>query len=319
MLRYRVGGVELRSDLPLSLLPAAPEGSDLGARLALAISGEALGEPARWLYHDHFEDMSEPWRGVGAMARPGAYLVRLYRLADFLLEGERACVHMQEGTSEGTVETLFLEQVLPLWWSLLGRPCLHASAVALRRGGEWRGVAFAGRSGSGKSSLATSFAAGARGALLSDDCLAIEVEGGEVIAQAGARAVRLRDDSARAFFESAAIGERSIDGGKRRIEVMAAGAGERAPSGGVPLARVYMLEPGGEVARVVRLRGRDAVARLAGCFFRIDPGDVGRLPDELAMLEAIAARTVVATLEVPRRFEALAEVRAVIDEDLANG
>ena len=65
------------------------------------------------------------------------------------------------------------------------------------------------------------------------------------------------------------------------------------------------------------LRPRDAVARLAACFFRIDPDDRGRLTGELDLLDQIAARVAVVALDVPRRFDALAEVRATIEADLA--
>ena len=85
----------------------------------------------------------------------------------------------------------------------------------------------------------------------------------------------------------------------------------------LPLARFYVLEPAAGEARATRLRPRDALARLATHLFRIDPEDSGRLPAELALLERVAARVRVVRLEVPRRFDALGEVRAVIAADLA--
>jgi hypothetical protein len=225
--------------------------------------------------------------------------------------------------SSGVVEPLFLEQALPLWLSMLGRPCLHASAVAWGEGDRACAIAFAGRSGSGKSTLATKLAsssvepldpahprAGNPGGLLADDCLALQIEGDRLLAFPGHRAVRLLEDSAHALFADAAVGELSLDGSKRRVDVPAA---DRA----LPLARFYVLEPATSGARATRFRPRDALARIATHLFRIDPEDYGRLPAELDLLERVAARVRVVRLEVPRSYDALDEVRAVIAADLA--
>lgn len=327
---------------------ASAPGED-AASLLLSVASGPFGEPDRWLYTERFTETSEPWRAVGVVG--GRYLVRLFGHADFLLDrGARsACVHVAPGAAIEAVEPLFLEQVLPLLWSLVGTPCLHASAVAWGDGADACAIAFAGRSRSGKSTLAGSLAgtdAGARegdaadagaadesgavgaagtsesgagvtgvGApveLLSDDCTVVEVAGDRVLAHPGHRSVRLLADSAEALFASAVAGERALDGEKRRVAL-------RGGSRAVPLVRIYLLEaaaPSSGAPIVTPVRARDAVALLAGCLFRIDPEERSRLADELALLERIAARTVVARLSVPRRFEALAQVRAVIAADL---
>jgi hypothetical protein len=322
VLFYRVGGVLLRSELAFaSLLPAAfaegPQGSSAplpADSIALLAAEGPFGEPERWLYNERFEDTADPWRAVGVLG--GRYLVRLFDLADFLLDrGERtARVFLAPGAPVDVVEPLFLEQALPLFLSLVGRPCLHAGAVAWGEGEGARAIAFAGRSGSGKSTLASSLAApqgdasGPAAALLADDCLAIELAADRVLAHPGHRSVRLLADSAAALFASASAGEASIDGGKRRLDLR---GGTRV----LPLARIYLLEIGA-APRVTVLRPRDAVAQLAACLFRIDPEDRSRFAEELALLDRIAARTVVARLAVPRRFEALAGVRAALAADL---
>lgn len=305
---YRIGGALLRSDLQLpSLVPAAPAPD--GPSLALRAASAPFGEPERWLYTERFEETSAPWRAVGILG--GQYLVRLFGHADFLLDrAERSArVHVAPGAAAFTVEPLFLEQVMPLLWSLVGVPCLHASAVAWGEGEAVRAAAFAGRSRSGKSTLAGSLAA-ATSALLADDCTVIELAGDHVLAHPGHRSVRLLADAAEALFASATAGETSIDGAKRRLDL-------RGGSRALPLARIYLLEEAAaEVPRITPVRPRDAVALLAGCLFRIDPEDRSRLAGELALLEAVAERTIVARLAVPRRFEALPAVRAAIAEDL---
>lgn len=320
MFLYHVGGALLRSDLPLlSLLPAAERDAQAAPperSLALIAEDAPLGEPDRWLYTERFPDTSEPWRAVG-VAPGGRRLVRLFGHADFLLDRDARAVRVFAfaAAPPAAIEPLFLEQVLPLFWSLLGRPCLHAGAVARGAGEAARAAAFAGRSGSGKSTLASCLAA-AGGRLLADDCLVIEPAGEGVLAHPGHRAVRLLADSAQALFASPTAGEPSADGSKRRLDLPA-----RAPSSArpVPLARIYVLEPldaAASAPRIEALRPRDAVAHLAASLFRIDPADRSRLPDELALLLDVASRTVVARLGVPRRYDALPAVRDAIAADL---
>lgn len=77
--------------------------------------------------------------------------------------------------------------VLAVALALRGRPPLHASAVATHAGA----VAFAGPSGAGKTTLAAmACAAGAH--LLSDDTLALELDGDVITAAPGSTQLRLR-------------------------------------------------------------------------------------------------------------------------------
>lgn len=310
MFRYSACGVELRSDVPLPSLALASAREAHEPHLALRTSAVPFEEPSRWLYNERIEETQEPWRAVGLS--PSGYLVRLFGRADFFLAhgSHEARVFVAAGAAAAVVEPLFLEQALPLWLSLLGRPCLHASAVVWGEGDSARIIAFAGRSRSGKSTLATSLAGA--GGLISDDCLVMEVVGERVLAHPSHRAVRLLGDSAQALFASPTAGELSADGAKRRLDVHGA-------SRTLPLARIYMLEPAFAAARVSPLGARDAVARLATHFFRIDPEDHSRLPGELDLLEKVAARTTIARLEVPRRFDALPETHAAIAADLRDG
>ena len=343
MLRYSVWGVELGSDVRLPSLRPADQDPSLDRHgplplLRLVQSAEPLGDPPLWLYTEMLGETTRPWRAVGLSDR--GYFVRLFGAVDFLLEGlapapgddgvprvaqdllrskaragapaiARFFVHPE--AEIGVVEPLFLEQALPLWLSLLGRPCLHASAVAWGEGDRAQAIAFAGRSGSGKSTLATRLAASSAngGGLVSDDCLVLEIQGDRLLAHPGHRAVRLLDDSAHALFADPSVGDLSLDGMKRRIDV-------RAADLPLPLTRFYTLEPGAPRARVTSLRPRDALARLATHLFRVDPEDYRRLPAELDLLDRMAARVTVKRLEVPRSYDALDEVRAVIAEDLAS-
>ncbi|MBK8252188.1 MAG: hypothetical protein IPK82_05915 [Polyangiaceae bacterium] len=309
MFWYSVGGIQLRSEIALVSLPFAANAEPSKKEISLELRQLELGEPDRWLYNEEAPDTGEPWRAVGTLG--ANYLVRLFGFADFLLEkaARRVTVSVARGGELGAVEPLFLEQVLPLFWSLVGEPCLHASAVLWGEGEMAQAVAFAGRSRSGKSTLASALAGA--GGLLSDDCLVVELGDGCVWAHPGTRSVRLLADSAKALFLSESAGEVSADGSKRRVEV-----GSHVYA--VRLARVYLLKPvaPNEPAQIEGLGWRDAVAQLAGCAFRINPEDAESLALELRTLDEIAMKTAVKTLAVPRRYDAFDEVRNVIAQDL---
>jgi hypothetical protein len=101
----------------------------------------------------------------------GGYLLRFPQLADFLVSADACtvtCIPVPE-VPEGTARHLYLNQVLPLVLSKLGKLVFHASAVEIGS----HAVAFVGESGRGKSTLAASFAvSGCR--FLTDDGLVVE-------------------------------------------------------------------------------------------------------------------------------------------------
>lgn len=320
MHRYAVWGFELQSTLRLPSLrpadPIPPPGAsqfpfDPRRILTFYESPSPFGEPDRWIVTEMLGSSTQKWRAVGAS--PRGYVVRLFGAVDFLLERDASTAHffVDPGASIGVVEPLFLEQALPLWLSSLGCPCLHASAVAWGEGEGACAIAFSGRSGAGKSTLATMLASRAQG-LIADDCLPLEIVGDQLLAHPGHRAVRLLPDSAAAIFSDPRAGDLSLDGAKRRIDVPAA---DQA----LPLTRLYALEPSEDVARVTRLRPRDALGTLATHLFRVDPEDASRLPGELDLLARLTERVRVARLHVPRRYDALDDVRKAIADDLADG
>ncbi len=312
---YFAFGWGIESDVPFASLPNGALGPWRPEQtLRLRRQNGPLEEPERWLYSERFAETNEPWRGVGATAN--GYLIRLFGFADFRLQKgslEAQFVVAHEAAVE-SIEPLFLEQVLPLWWGILGRTCLHASAIV------WptlqKIVAFAGPSGSGKSTLAASLAS--EGGLISDDCLVLDFVAKEVFAYPGSKAVRLLSDSAGALFSDVTAGELSTDGVKRRVLM-------EASKEAFPLAKIYLLEDGkhAEVGlsegtpNIVSLRGREALGRLASCYFRLDPEDKSRLGEELETLAQVTSRVPMATLHVPRVFAALGRAKALIETDLA--
>ena len=128
------------------------------------------------------------------------YMLRFPDLADFEVsrDGRIATGWAAPGVSLGTVEHLYLNQVLPLALSRQGLLLLHASAVAF----DGIGVVFAGESGRGKSTLAASFATtGAR--FLTDDGLQLDWLDGQCQITPSHPSVRLWEDSQEALIPQA--------------------------------------------------------------------------------------------------------------------
>ena len=122
----------------------------------------------------------------------GGYLLRFPDLADFRVsaDGLEVTGFPVPGVSESTSQHLYLNQVLPLVLSKLGKLVFHASAVEVPGGA----VAFAAESGRGKSTLAASFAVnGFR--FLTDDGLVLEPVADGYQVQPSHPSIRLWEDS----------------------------------------------------------------------------------------------------------------------------
>ena len=120
-------------------------------------------------FHEYVFDDGTVWT---EFFRTGdGYLLRFPDLADFEVsaDGTEVVAHPVDGTDAATIEHLYINQLVPLALSRQGHPAFHASAVTMPRGV----VAFLGKSGMGKSTLAASFAL-RDASFLTDDSLIIE-------------------------------------------------------------------------------------------------------------------------------------------------
>jgi len=120
------------------------------------------------------------------------YLLRFPELADFDVsaDGTEVVAHPVEGTDEATIEHLYINQMVPLALSRQGKPSFHASVVTVADGS----VAFLGKTGMGKSTLAASFALN-EAAFLTDDSLLIEEQDHQCLAMPSHASLRLWEDS----------------------------------------------------------------------------------------------------------------------------
>src|SRR5262245_62128690 len=150
-----------------------------------------------------------------AFARtPDGYLLRFPALADFAVSpgARRVVCRPRRGLPAATLRHLLLDQVLPLALSA-ERLVLHASAVHVPGFGA---VAFIGRTGRGKSTLAAALALPGC-ALLTDDCLVIGERGGRVSVWPSYPGVRLWADAAAALGNPAPASALAHYTRKRRL------------------------------------------------------------------------------------------------------
>lgn len=247
--------VRLRACQAADIDAAWPEGAERVAE------EHPDGEPTRTID----AHVQAGWR----LAAPGWGFARVAR------DG-RAIDCAREGAADWRWQRFLVGRALPFAAVASGLEVLHAGAVE-RDGGA---LAFTGPSGIGKSSVvAALLRAGA--ALLSDDALAVEDAGAEVLAHPGPGALALRD--AEAARGSALVGDDAGAGGGKHYRALAPAS---AP---VPLRRLVFLrraDTGGVSVRP--LRG-GAAAAILGALFAPEIVTRERLAGQLDLVARIAA------------------------------
>lgn len=186
------------------------------------------------------------------------YLLRFFDAGQATISRQLDHVTWQSHTTSppDLMPLLFNGAIVSFLLMMRGHGLLHASAVEYAG----RGLAFVGRSGLGKSTMA-SLCCAAGGALLTDDVLRVDVNHGFATARRGAGENRLR----RSVHE--VLGE-SGDGVPHRETVDGRTAVTMPPSGReqVRLAAIVvpLPSPGRSEVRLRCVEGVEAVALLAG-------------------------------------------------------
>lgn len=241
---------------------------------------------------------------------PDGYLIRFPAIADYTVDrlGRRVTASPRPGVSTDAVKHIYLNQVLPLAWSRQGRLVLHASAVEL----EGRAVAFVGRSGFGKSTLAASFASAGR-RLLCDDGLLLAKSAGAYRVVPGHASLRLWPDSERALFTHTLNRLSALEyTPKSRFaesEHLQFCDAERE------LAALFFLGPGSaDSVSLTPMRPADALVELVKQSFLIDTEDREMLANHFDALSHLAASVIHYRLDYPRHYDVLPDVREIIGE-----
>jgi hypothetical protein len=235
------------------------------------------------------------------------YLLRFPNLADFEVSasGESVTACPAVGTDVVTLEHLYINQLVPLALSRQGRPAFHASVVTVPEGC----VAFLGKSGMGKSTLAASFALG-DAAFLTDDALIIDESNG-VCALPSHASVRLWEDSVDALVPEDTPKARAISfSSKARL---LAGDALHYVDEPVPLRAAFVLERNdAEAIFISPLTGSERHMAWVGNSFLLDIKDRDLLTRHFDWTHRIADRVPTFSLDYPRDYGMLAEVRDAI-------
>jgi hypothetical protein len=309
MYTYCVSGLTLASNIPLPELNSATNfGVDF--KFNLLPSAPFSPEKLEWFHQWHVEgveeeDEKQPW--VCFARKDEGYLLRFPSHGDFLISrdvSEILCRPLPD-IPEVTLRHLLLDQVIPLVLSRRELLVLHASAVMTERGV----IAFAGKSGRGKSTMALAFAKQGH-ALITDDCLALRIEEGKWMALPSYPGVRLWESSA----EELVPGDASTCyvahyTSKRRI---IDADGLEFLTRPEPIGGLFVLgdeQPKICIENLTATRGFMAWAEFA---YNLDVRDTNFLREHFEALGKVTATIPAYALHYPREFSSLPAVREAI-------
>jgi hypothetical protein len=310
---YQLYGLVIDSD---NVLPGILSVTDVQVDIQVrcGTSSKRFLKPSSWFMHWHLLE-DEPWLSFAKVNN--GYLLRFHQLTDFFInsEGNQITYTPEQGVPEETIHHLLLDQVIPLVINLKGGQALHVSAVLMPQGV----VAFAGPTGSGKSTLS--------GGLLNlgyplvcDDCLVLMAKNDEIFAMPAYPGLRLWEDALDYLFgDNGAYASVAHYTDKRRIEIeKITNTYCTEPK---PLKRLYAVvdaSEGKNKADIVieRLSARESFMALVQCAFRLDVTDQRMLKRQFHFIEKAAFRVSVRRLIFPRDFNLLSAVQEAILTDL---
>ena len=148
---YSICNLNITSNISLPLLTSKKEKT---SNLSFHACSDKLVEKDFSCFHKWVEEDGEDWLVFGKNDS-GEFSLSFQDLAQFFISFDKNqidCIRNKE-VSDQTLVHLFLDQVLPLWFSKQGYLVLHACSVVIDN----QAAIFIGQSGSGKSTLATKF------------------------------------------------------------------------------------------------------------------------------------------------------------------
>lgn len=304
---YRICDLVLASNTELPEL-APTQALDAECRFELLPAGNPPADDIDWFHHwtiDEGEVTKEPWLRFGRTAT--GYLLRFSSFGDFFVSTDMMKIQCRplSGTPGVTVRHLLLDQVIPLVLSRRERIVLHASAVLTRHGV----IAFAGKSGQGKSTLAASFAREGF-ALVSDDCLVLRAGSEGWTAVPSYPGLRLWPSTVEeVLLEDAPTADVAHYTLKRRL-----GDTDRLQyaSEPAPLQRLFFLaDDAGEVTLETLSPGR-AIMAMVACAYNLDSKGAVFLRRQFDTVVRLAEEVPAYAVHYPREFAALPAVREAI-------
>lgn len=246
---YELFGLTVASDIPLPELFAAEPQGEADVRITRGhVAAPNPGSRAVWGLTGDREE------AVLTVDGTGRYAIRA---------GSSIVVDPLEAATEKSVLLFLLGSAFGALLHQRGLLPLHANAIEIGGGA----VAFTGRSGAGKSTMANAFLE--RGyRLLADDVCAVKFDSaGEPMAQPGLPRLRLWRDAAEAFGRRVEDLELAFEGHEKFVVPIH----DRQTRRPVPLKRLYLLSElaaGQRGQRIRRLTGSAAVQAILANTYR---------------------------------------------------
>jgi hypothetical protein len=319
--QFQVGEWIVESTVPLPELTPATDGI-ADCRFEVLPAGEGLASEHKWFRR--ISPDNQPWISFADSGED--CLVRFHDQGDFLIarDGKNVMCQPLPGTAESTIRHLFLDQIIPLLLSRIEPLVLHASAVLTADGV----VAFVGKSGQGKSTLAACF--GRNGfRIISDDYLVLRhMAPGAVMGNLTGKwsavpsypGVRLWPETSEGIFSvPAGNGEIADYTDKRRVSDPKLVPFARGAS---VLRCLCFLTDDEETSypgtpMIASLAPKQAFVKLVRCTFNLDVRDNALLERQFAAIGQICAQTHCFALDYVRDFAHLPEVTRLIVEQAA--
>ena len=266
------------------------------------------GEP----FHTYTFDDGTVWTEFHHLK--DGYLLRFPGLADFEVtaDGKSVIAFAAPGTDDATVEHLYINQLVPLALSRQGLPAFHASVITVPGGA----VAFLGKTGMGKSTLAASFAL--QGAtFLTDDALLIGEHADGCRAQPSHASIRLWADSVEALIGDDVEKAGAISySDKARLLAGEALAYTDEPQ--LLLAAFVLEHEDVESVAIRELAGLDRYMGWLQNSFLLDVTDNNLLARHFEWTHRISGSIPTYALDYPRDYGMLPNVRSAVHHHLAS-
>jgi hypothetical protein len=292
--RYRANGLTLESTIELPELAPADAEPDVHIRYGEVPA--ALEQPTM--------------RGARYETASGEYLLTLPGVGRYWVkDGRQVVIAPEAGVTDEDVRVFILSSVMGALAHQRGFLPLHASALELDGGC----VLFAGKSGSGKSTIAAAFhRRGYR--LAADDICAISLDGeGHPVVHPGYRHLKLWPDAVERFGD--ALGERRrMRFGLRKYNVLLREDARVAP---LRVTRIFIFaQQPSERIELTALHGRAKVQAIRRQTFRLRLlKGLGVRDNHFPLLHALGQAPVV-TVHRPLDLGALDELVARLEENM---
>lgn len=306
---YTICGLTLASNVLLPELNSATH-SDVECRFSQLPPEPFPPEEIQWFHKwymegDEEEGEQEPW--VCFARYNDGYLLRFPSCGDFYISQDAAEIRFTPlpEIPDITVRHLLLDQVIPLVLSRRGRVVFHASAVTTGRGV----IAFAGKSGQGKSSMALAFARQGH-ALITDDCLALSFENNRWMVSPSYPGVRLWQSAAEELApKRTSTADVAHYTSKRRIIDVDGVQFSARPE---PICALFVLDDEQPEIAIEKLAASRAFMAWAEFAYNLDILHADFLRGNFEAVGKLATQIPVYALHYPREFSMLPDVRAAV-------